>query len=173
MNFIALTRIKNEVELVKKSKNVELYYNDLYNFIVEIKPRQESLWGGGYFYFEINLPEDYPYSPPKVKCLSDIYHPNIFNDEISIDIIDKWAISFNLLSIVTEIEMLFEYVNDEKIIYKKIGDEYTYNYTTFEEMVRWHTKKFNLFRNISFSFFELLKQISIFLCHFFLLNLFY
>ena len=32
---------------------------------------------GGKFQLELYLPEDYPMSPPKVRFLTKIYHPNI------------------------------------------------------------------------------------------------
>lgn len=32
---------------------------------------------GGKFKLELFLPEDYPMSPPKVRFLTKVYHPNI------------------------------------------------------------------------------------------------
>lgn len=32
---------------------------------------------GGIFHLELFLPEDYPMTPPKIRFLTKIYHPNI------------------------------------------------------------------------------------------------
>jgi hypothetical protein len=32
---------------------------------------------GGMFKLELFLPEDYPMAPPKVRFITDIYHPNV------------------------------------------------------------------------------------------------
>ena len=34
-------------------------------------------WAEGVFKLELFLPEEYPMSPPKVRFLTKIYHPNI------------------------------------------------------------------------------------------------
>jgi ubiquitin-protein ligase len=36
-----------------------------------------SSGAGGVFKLELFLPEEYPMSPPKVRFLTKIYHPNI------------------------------------------------------------------------------------------------
>src|ERR1700744_1347060 len=36
-----------------------------------------SIIAGGVFKLELFLPEEYPMSPPKVRFLTKIYHPNI------------------------------------------------------------------------------------------------
>ena len=38
-----------------------------------------TVCSGGKFQLELFLPEDYPMSPPKVRFLTKIYHPNIDN----------------------------------------------------------------------------------------------
>jgi ubiquitin-protein ligase len=37
----------------------------------------QGMWKGGTFQFSINTPAMYPHDPPKVMCLTKIYHPNI------------------------------------------------------------------------------------------------
>uniref|UniRef100_A0A3B4CYF6 E2 NEDD8-conjugating enzyme n=1 Tax=Pygocentrus nattereri TaxID=42514 RepID=A0A3B4CYF6_PYGNA len=50
--------------------------NKLHHFQLAITP-DEGYYQGGKFQFEIEVPEAYNMVPPKVKCLTRIWHPNI------------------------------------------------------------------------------------------------
>ncbi|XP_017772385.1 PREDICTED: NEDD8-conjugating enzyme UBE2F-like isoform X1 [Nicrophorus vespilloides] len=50
--------------------------NDLSSFMLIVKPI-EGYWQGGKFRFAIEVPEEYNMVPPKVKCLTKLWHPNI------------------------------------------------------------------------------------------------
>ena len=50
--------------------------NDLTNFQVEVAP-DSGFWAGARFTFNFAIPALYPHEPPKVTCLTKIYHPNI------------------------------------------------------------------------------------------------
>ncbi|GLD94252.1 hypothetical protein PINS_up002863 [Pythium insidiosum] len=50
--------------------------NDLTVFNVKISV-DTGLWKGASFDFHFKIPPMYPHEPPKVKCLTKIYHPNI------------------------------------------------------------------------------------------------
>ena len=50
--------------------------NDLCNFNVLVSP-QTGYWVGAKYNFSFSVPADYPHKPPKVTCLTKIYHPNI------------------------------------------------------------------------------------------------
>ncbi|XP_069790453.1 NEDD8-conjugating enzyme UBE2F isoform X1 [Narcine bancroftii] len=50
--------------------------NKLYSFQLDVMP-DEGYYQGGKFQFETDVPEAYNMVPPKVKCLTRIWHPNI------------------------------------------------------------------------------------------------
>ncbi|XP_059653848.1 probable NEDD8-conjugating enzyme Ubc12-like isoform X2 [Cornus florida] len=50
--------------------------DDLMNFEVTIRP-DEGYYLGGTFVFSFQVPPVYPHEPPKVKCKTKVYHPNI------------------------------------------------------------------------------------------------
>ncbi|XP_071942519.1 NEDD8-conjugating enzyme UBE2F-like isoform X2 [Antedon mediterranea] len=45
---------------------------------------EEGYWKEGRFKFYIDVPEEYNIVPPKVKCLTRLWHPNITEDDGSI-----------------------------------------------------------------------------------------
>jgi hypothetical protein len=45
-------------------------------FEVVLRP-DEGLYAGGAFLFSFAVPASYPHDPPKVKCLTRVFHPNI------------------------------------------------------------------------------------------------
>ncbi|XP_055625549.1 NEDD8-conjugating enzyme UBE2F-like [Toxorhynchites rutilus septentrionalis] len=50
--------------------------NVLSEFTLVITPN-EGFWQGGRFKFVLFVPEEYNMAPPKVKCVTKLWHPNI------------------------------------------------------------------------------------------------
>lgn len=62
--------------------------SDLFLWEVAIFGPPETLYEGGYFKALMKFPPDYPYSPPSVKFLTKMWHPNIYeNGEVCISIL--------------------------------------------------------------------------------------
>lgn len=65
----------------------------------------DSPWEGGIFKLHFVIPQDYPNSPPDVKFLSKMFHPNIYkNGKICLDILQKqWTPMYDIASILTSL----------------------------------------------------------------------
>ena len=86
------------------NSSVEIIDNDLYHWKALIYGPDDTPYEGGKFYLDINFTSDYPIEGPKINFITKIYHPNILNGNICMDILkNSWnpvlTISKVLLSI--------------------------------------------------------------------------
>ena len=54
--------------------------NDFYKWSVLIPGPEDSLYEGGFFKAILTFPEDFPQSPPEMKFVTEMFHPNIYKD---------------------------------------------------------------------------------------------
>ena len=82
LNDIATRRMRKEMQLLKNSPREGVQVS------VEEEDRLDQLSGaimgppnspydGGVFQVKINIPVDFPYSPPEIRFLTKIFHPNV------------------------------------------------------------------------------------------------
>lgn len=64
---------------------------------------------------ELFLPEDYPMTPPKVRFLTKIYHPNVDRlGRICLDILkDKWSPALQIRTVLISIQALMSAPNPD------------------------------------------------------------
>jgi len=77
----AFARMQSDFGELELPPYVKLNQDDikedkLLDFRFTIAP-QDGYWKGGTFHFRCQVPDDYPYKPPKILCLDKIYHPNL------------------------------------------------------------------------------------------------
>lgn len=71
--------------------------NDIYRWEVLIIGPPDTLYEGGFFKAHLQFPKEYPLRPPKMKFITEIWHPNIDrNGDVCISILhepgdDKWG----------------------------------------------------------------------------------
>ncbi len=73
---LRITKDISELELPKTCRTEFADPDDLLNFKLVISP-DEGFYRGGRFSFSFKIGPSYPHEPPKVKCVTKVYHPNI------------------------------------------------------------------------------------------------
>lgn len=117
---LAPTRLNKELRDYKsqtEKDNINLFLrekDDIYKWQATIKGPPDTPYEGGVFKININVPEDYPISPPDCRFHTRIFHPNIeFNTgEICFELLkDKWTPQWNLQSVCNAIFVLLSSPN--------------------------------------------------------------
>lgn len=73
------------------------------------------MWESGTFHLLIKFTEDYPTSPPHVRFLTRMYHPNIYLDgKICLDILqNQWSAMYDIAAVLTSIQSLLNDPNPD------------------------------------------------------------
>ncbi|XP_054464490.1 ubiquitin-conjugating enzyme E2 T [Anoplopoma fimbria] len=108
---------------------------------------------GGLFSLEINVPERYPFEPPKMRFLTPIYHPNIDNsgrichDALKLPPKGAWRPSLNISTVLTSIQLLMTDPNPDDPLMADVSSEFKYNKQLFTEKARKWTQEHAVQKN--------------------------
>ena len=90
--------------------------NTLSNYKIMMRGPCDSPYSGGIFELSISIQKDYPFSPPNIKFITRIFHPNISypNGEICLNILkDSWSPALNIDSVLHSISALLATPNPD------------------------------------------------------------
>ena len=111
---------------------------DLMKFRVEIDLKdEESIWKGGKYQFECEIPFNYPYEAPKVHCHTPIYHPNIdVEGNVCLNILRKdWKPVLCVSQVIFGLIFLFLEPNPNDPLNHEAAAEFRSNLTKFKQTV--------------------------------------
>merc|ERR1712156_839588 len=134
---LRITKDINELELPKTCRTEFPDPDDLLNFRLIIAP-DEGFYRNGRFSFNFKIGPSYPHEPPKVKCVTKIYHPNIDLDgNVCLNILrEDWKLVLTINSIVYGLQYLFLEPNPDDPLNKEAAQEMQLNRSTFERNVK-------------------------------------
>lgn len=120
--------------------------DNLFEWEVALFGPPSTLYEGGYFRAGMKFPHDYPYSPPSVKFLTKIWHPNVYeNGDLCISILhppiddpqsgelpcERWNPTQNVRTVLLSVISLLNEPNtyspanvDASVMYRKWRDSH-------------------------------------------------
>lgn len=110
---------------------------DVMNYKIMIKP-DDGYYRGGRFSFDLRIPNTYPHEPPKLKCETSIYHPNIDQEgNVCLNILrEDWKPVLTINSIIYGLLYLFYEPNPEDPLNKEAAELLRKDRHLFESNVR-------------------------------------
>jgi len=111
--------------------------NHLMTFELFVIPA-DGMYKGAEFKFTVNIPNTYPYDPPKAQCETMIYHPNIdWEGHVCLNILRAdWMPVLNLGAVVFGLMTLFLQPNPDDPLNKEVAQLMIDNRTQFEKNVK-------------------------------------
>lgn len=103
-----------------------------------------SPYEGGKFYILIQVPDNYPMTPPIMRFLTKIFHPNVNrHGDIGLDVLlNNWSLALTMGKLLLSIQSLLTDPNPEICMESKVGRLYKENRMIFDLMAQAWTWKF-------------------------------
>jgi len=114
MNNVSKNRILREFEDFSKNAetsnlSVSILSDDIYHWKGVLTGPEDTMYSGGRFQIDIQIPSDYPYKPPKMKFDTKIWHPNISSQTgaICLDILkNEWSPALGIRTALLSLQAL-------------------------------------------------------------------
>jgi len=118
--------------------------NDIYLWDATIMGPSNSPYVGGVFKLSILFPKNYPFSAPKIKFLTKIYHPNIdIHGNICLDILNiQWSPAMSISNVLLSITSLLDDPNATDPLNKSAADLYLSNKEDYKKKARLMTLQY-------------------------------
>ena len=143
-------RILNELQKIHKSTctpymSITPIEDNLDNCLASLEGPPGTPYAGGIFWLHIAYPIDYPVSPPLIRFITPIFHPNIDQEGlICLDIFTKegWAVGVHMeMALLCILARLCDPEIDDALC-PDVARCFVEDYETFEAVVRVWTEEF-------------------------------
>ena len=117
--------------------------SDQLNFLsISVIGPHGSPYEGSIFELELEIPDRYPFVPPRLKFVTPVYHPNIDTQgRICMDLLKMppnggWKPTISLENLIVAVQSLLGNPNPDDPLMVEIAEEYRFNKKEFERKAR-------------------------------------
>lgn len=136
----AQIRLQKDITELELPASVKISFpnaSDLFHFDILIRPT-EGYYKLGSFLFHVDISDDFPIDPPRIKCMQKIYHPNIdLEGNVCLNILrEDWSPVLSLNSVLLGLNFLFLEPNPNDPLNKTAANVLVRSTPTFSKNVR-------------------------------------
>ncbi|KAI3727084.1 hypothetical protein L1987_66893 [Smallanthus sonchifolius] len=143
-------RVQKELQECNKDINVSGIsvnpkFDNLVNLIGIIPGPVATPYEGGTFNIDIDLPDAYPFEPPRMKFVTKVWHPNISSQSgaICLDILkDQWSPALTLKTALLSIQALLSTPQPDDPQDAVVAQQYLKDNQVFASTARYWTETF-------------------------------
>lgn len=147
-----LKRLEKELSDIKQlaadsSISAEAVDGDLTRWKGTLNGPEGTPYTGGVYHLIIEIPADYPYSPPKIKFDTKIWHPNISSQTgaICLDVLGKeWSPALTIRTALLSIQALLSAPEPSDPQDAEVAEMYKNNRELFNQTAKFWTESYAL-----------------------------
>lgn len=147
--MVDLGRIQKELKEIERDKasgvTVEVKDNNLQHLVGFVPGPKDTVYEGGHFQIDIQLDDQYPFVPPKMRFVTKVWHPNISsqNGAICLDILkDQWSPALTLKTALLSLQALLSSPQADDPQDAVVAKQYLKDYPTFLKTAKYWTDAF-------------------------------
>lgn len=138
-----LGRIQKELKEIMKDSasgvSVEVMGGNLQKLRGSVPGPKDTPYDGGLFIVDIDLDNQYPFVPPKMRFLTKVWHPNVSsqNGAICLDILkDQWSPALTIKTALLSLQALLSSPQPDDPQDAVVAKEYLTNHPKFVETAK-------------------------------------
>eukprot|EP01025_Chloroclados_australasicus_P047038 TRINITY_DN5217_c0_g1_i3.p4 TRINITY_DN5217_c0_g1~~TRINITY_DN5217_c0_g1_i3.p4 ORF type:complete len:192 (-),score=34.61 TRINITY_DN5217_c0_g1_i3:439-1014(-) len=144
-----LGRIPKEIKDIEMDPNcgvsVQVINNNIRTLEGCLQGPKDTPYEGGIFFVTINLDEEYPFAPPKMKFTTKVWHPNISSQSgaICLDILkDQWSPALTIKTALMSLQALLSTPQPDDPLDAVVAKQFMKEHETFLKTAKYWTEAF-------------------------------
>ena len=144
-----MKRLEKELADIKNLKDslftADSVNGDLTHWKAKMSGPKETPYEGGTYFLEIKIGDEYPYTPPKIRFTTKIWHPNISSQTgaICLDVLGKeWSPALTIRTALLSIQALLSLPEPDDPQDAEVAAMYKQNRPMFIQTAKYWTSTF-------------------------------